>query len=69
MVQKKSFPIIKNGLLFKNEDFKDLLKKIDYLLKKKNKFKLMSINAKKNFNPKEFNSAKLNKWKKTIKLN
>ena len=58
----------KNGLLFKNEDFKDLLKKIDYLLKNKNKFKLMSINAK-NFNPKEFNSAKLNKWKKTIKLN
>lgn len=59
----------KNGLLFKNEDFKDLLKKIDYLLKNKNKFKLMGKNAKKNFNPKKFNSAKLNKWKKIIKLN
>ena len=56
-----------NGLLFKNSNHLDLYKKIKYLIENRDKLKLYSYNAKKEFNYSIFNEDKIHKWEKLLK--
>ncbi len=57
----------KNGLLFENDNYLDLYKKIKYLLNNKKFFFIFNKNARKEYDYKIFNKDKFIKWEKIIK--
>ncbi len=58
----------KNGLLFKNNNYFDLHRKIKYLLKNKKYFVIFNRNARKDYKYETFNKDKFLKWEKIIKI-
>lgn len=59
----------KNGILFKNNNYSDLHKKLKYLINNKKVINLYGKQAKKDFRSKNYNEDKITKWKKIIQTN
>jgi GalNAc-alpha-(1->4)-GalNAc-alpha-(1->3)-diNAcBac-PP-undecaprenol alpha-1,4-N-acetyl-D-galactosaminyltransferase len=59
----------KNGILFKNNNYLDLYKKLKYLISNKKVICLYGNQAKVDFRCEKYNEDKLIKWKNIIKIN
>ncbi len=58
-----------DGLLFKNENHLDLCRKIRYLYFNKKKLNQFSKRSQQKFDIKKYNSSKIKKWTKLVKIN